>query len=436
MHASKGKENVVAWFDELDEQTQRQWRSRLEKGRLDLSASVEQTLAEGLAEEEWLDEGDEEGGGHVVDGSVGEVRRGTVVIPPRLSLQTKPMYTVASASAPASGQAPGLVPAVQPGAVQQPSQEKQHTGVFSRLAQRVTMSLAAITLPFQGQAPVAPPSTPPTQETYIPMPGLLARPNLGMQTVTTVRVERSETTTTTTIIDASSMHSPLPAPALPQASPASPVPQLPQARQMEQEEGKARLAGYATKVHLEAAPKSTPPPGVGGERVREHESGQDGERSYAPHGSTEPLALRNTFPSVPRSGPPTLELPTVVATPSVDGRQSSAGKAAPGGEAVYEMTTSGRLASVRVPEGSEIAAIPRPYFGSGSFEAGQGDIAIASPQITGASVVTVMLASDPGPVVVQYVSLQPGTGFTVHLSAPTKVKTLFNYVVLQPEGDG
>jgi hypothetical protein len=103
------------------------------------------------------------------------------------------------------------------------------------------------------------------------------------------------------------------------------------------------------------------------------------------------------------------------------------------------MTTSGRLPLVRVPDrqDSEIAPVtlPHPIFGAGSFDAGQGDAAIACPQITAASVVAVMLASDPGPVVVQYISLRPATGFTVHLSAPTKVKTLFNYVVLQPEGN-
>lgn len=347
------------------------------------------------------------------------------MIPPRLSLQTKPMYTVAAAPAPApaSNQARVPAPAAQPGDAQgqQPSQEKQHTGVFSRLAQRVTMSLAAIALPFQGSAPVPPPSS--AQETYIPMPGLLARPNMGMQTVTTVRVERSETTTTTTIIDASALHSPLPA--LP------PVPQLPQTTTVAQEEGKSRPAGYPTKVHLEAAPKGTSLHGIGGES--EGESGQDGARSYPPHDSTEPLALRNTF-SVSRSVPPTLELPTVDATPAGGERQSST-EASPTGETVYNMTTSGRLPSVRVPERSTIPASPESCFGSGSFDAGQGDVAIASPQITAASVVVVMLATDPGPVVVQYVSLQPGIGFTVHLSAPTKVKTLFNYVVLQPEGE-
>lgn len=419
---------MMAWFDEMDEQTQRQWRSRLEKGRIDLSASVEQTLAEGAAQEEWLDEdGEGEGGRDVVDGSAGEMRRGTTVIPPRLSLQTKPMYTVAaspvSAPAPARALAPVPAPPVQTENTQgqQPVQEKQHSGVFSRLAQRVTMSLAAITLPFQGQSPTEPQQLPLAQETHIPMPGLLASPNMGMQTVTTVRVERSETTTTTTIIDASALHSPLPTSAFP------PVPQLPQASAGAQEEGKARPAGYPTKVHLEAAPKGTSQHGIGaGTR-----SGQEDEAgNYPPHDSTEPLALRKAFPPVPRSAPPTLELPTVTVDRQPEG-------AVPIGEAVYEMTTSGRLPSVRIPDRQESestpARQPQPRFGSGSFEAGQGDVAVASSQITAASVVMVMLASDPGPVVVQYISLLPGVGFTVHLSAPTKMRTLFNYVVLQPE---
>ena len=415
----------MAWFDELDEQTQRQWRSRLEKGRIELSASVEQTLAEG-AEEEWLDEDDEEeGGGHVGDGQSGEVRRATAVIPPRLSLQTKPMYTVASqvsGSVPAAGQPQAAV--VQTGDTQgrPPAQEKQQGGVFSRLAQRVTMSLAAITLPFQGHAAggqsAQPPVPPTAQETYIPMPGLLASPNLSMQTVTTVRVEHSETTTTTTIIDASAMHQPLPAPVLP------PIPQLPRnATATAQEEGKARPAGYPTKVHLEAAPKGTSLHGVGGQS----ENRQKGAGSYPPHDSTEPLALSNTF-SIPRSEP-TFELPVV------DERQAAPAEAAPGSEAIYEKTTSGRLPSVRTLERGAALASWQPLFGSGCFDAGQGDAAIACSQITTASVVTVMLASDPGPVVVQYISLQPGIGFTVHLSAPTKVKTSFNYAVLQPGGE-
>ncbi len=399
----------MTWFDEMDEQTQGQWRSRFEKGRLDLSASVEQALAEGAAQEVWEEEDGEEGEGLVVDEHAGEVRKGTTVIPPRLSLQTKPMYAVASHPA-------GVTSA---GEAREPAQEKQHTGVFSRLAQRITMSLAAITLPFQAQVPVP---EQPEQEIHVPMPGIFPASNLSMQTVTTVRIEHSETTTT--IIEASPMQHSLPPAAL---SPLPTVPQLPQPDRMGGE-GKPRPAGYPTKVHLEAAPK-----GISGHGTASANS-KDAEVGYPPHDSTGPFPPRNTF-SVPRSAP-TLELPTVDAAVTREAAPSSPGGER-GNDVLADMTTSGSLPSVRMPAsggGEGVSLSPsRAIFGTGSFEPGQGDVAVACPAIISTSVVWVMLASDPGPVVVQYVSLQVGSGFTVHLSAPTKVKTLFNYVVLRPQ---
>jgi hypothetical protein len=40
-----------------------------------------------------------------------------------------------------------------------------------------------------------------------------------------------------------------------------------------------------------------------------------------------------------------------------------------------------------------------------------------------------MLTGNPGPVVVQYISLHPRMGFTVHLSAPVTADTPFNYAL-------
>ena len=68
--------------------------------------------------------------------------------------------------------------------------------------------------------------------------------------------------------------------------------------------------------------------------------------------------------------------------------------------------------------------------GSGQFERGQCDSAVAHPHVTPSSVVVVLLTGNPGPVVVQYVSLDSGRGFTVHLSAPVEHRTPFNYVIL------
>ena len=56
--------------------------------------------------------------------------------------------------------------------------------------------------------------------------------------------------------------------------------------------------------------------------------------------------------------------------------------------------------------------------GSGHFEAGQCDVVVADTHIEATSVVLVTLIGNPGPVVVQYVSLLPQEGFTVHLTAP------------------
>lgn len=68
--------------------------------------------------------------------------------------------------------------------------------------------------------------------------------------------------------------------------------------------------------------------------------------------------------------------------------------------------------------------------GSGVFESGQGEVAIMNSYITLASVVVVTLIGDPGPVVVQFVTLRPAVGFTVHLSASAKNRTPFNYAIL------
>ncbi len=69
--------------------------------------------------------------------------------------------------------------------------------------------------------------------------------------------------------------------------------------------------------------------------------------------------------------------------------------------------------------------------GSANFERGQSEVIVANVRITLESVVVVMLIADPGPVVVQYISLHPEVGFTVHLSAPAQKPTTFNYRICQ-----
>ena len=68
--------------------------------------------------------------------------------------------------------------------------------------------------------------------------------------------------------------------------------------------------------------------------------------------------------------------------------------------------------------------------GSGIVESGRSEVAIENAEVKSSSIVMVMLAGDPGPVVVQYITLRPQDGFTVHLSAPAQAKTSFNYAIL------
>jgi len=65
--------------------------------------------------------------------------------------------------------------------------------------------------------------------------------------------------------------------------------------------------------------------------------------------------------------------------------------------------------------------------GSGQFEKGQCEVMVANAHIIASSVVVVVLTADPGPVVVQYVTLHPQVGFTVHLSAVARKAASFNY---------
>ena len=69
------------------------------------------------------------------------------------------------------------------------------------------------------------------------------------------------------------------------------------------------------------------------------------------------------------------------------------------------------------------------FCGSGIIEEGQGDATVHNPRISAQSVITVMLAGNPGPVVVHYISLQPRAGFTLHMSAPVSTTIPFNYAV-------
>src|SRR5579885_389391 len=90
---------------------------------------------------------------------------------------------------------------------------------------------------------------------------------------------------------------------------------------------------------------------------------------------------------------------------------------------------SQRASQQETAEGEEVARVPlQPVNGSGVIEQGQEEVTVSCAQVSARSVVTIMLASNTGPVVVQYVTLHPDVGFTLHLSAPVSAPTPFNYL--------
>lgn len=75
----------MAWHSEPVEQVQQDWHSRFAKKRAELSLSIEETLADNtLIEDPFSDEVDESF----------QVNKSSVIIPPRLSLQSKSMPVV------------------------------------------------------------------------------------------------------------------------------------------------------------------------------------------------------------------------------------------------------------------------------------------------------------------------------------------------------
>jgi hypothetical protein len=140
----------------------------------------------------------------------------------------------------------------------------------------------------------------------------------------------------------------------------------------------------------------------------------------------------------PRLSLQSRSLPVVHAGTSVQSHESSSHLAVRTPRS--EPRLAGRSTKVRLKAIPRTEELKQAYgnrqqmlSGSRTFKCGQGEIAVESTHVTPSSVITAMLTGDPGPVVVQYISLRPGVGFTVHLSAPAEKETSFNYVVMPGE---
>jgi hypothetical protein len=337
---------------------QKGWRSRLERERRNLSASVEATLVDRRSQTH-----SGRGESYSQSGAF-ETMGGTALVPPRLSLQSKVMSTVhpgsfveSATSAHSAAQSPGS----QPGPV-----DAQQLHQMANLAQSFTSDLARY-----GYDPALATTNPlpaVSRATYTSSSTVRARPSQEWPSLS------------------SSTNVPAPFPSIAPS-------QLPPA----QSAVRQRLGGRSTRIRLEVPSEE-----------------QIAARFAATQSaSNKQEALRDSSQELPAS--------TSTHLPALDlFRPGSLG------------TTSARLPIIDLVKG-QLEASRRGLSGTGFFEDGQCDLIITNKYVTATCVIQIMLTSNPGPVVVHYISLQPRIGFTIHLTAPTNARTSFNYIILLGE---
>src|SRR5438876_6096519 len=119
---------MMARFNELDEQAQQQWHARVAQKRQALSASVEETLKD---TSEQVDQEPDE------TGSSAPSSKSSTLIPPQLSLQSKPLPVVHPRT---TSERSKLLPA--PANLAQEA-STANANILTRFAQRLTSSLTS-----------------------------------------------------------------------------------------------------------------------------------------------------------------------------------------------------------------------------------------------------------------------------------------------------
>ena len=378
----------MAVYEDRDTQAQHYWQARQAHERLTISESIAEVLADTTTQEQWTDE-DEQGYGRQASGS-------TALVPPRLSLQSKVLSSVRPVT---FVQSVTAELAAQHGAAKEQEEGQKPSSLLTRLAQRFTSSLAAFGASMQ-----------PEPETLFVAGGkreneMVERRLVAQPSAYTMTPAPVAQTPLATVIDA--------IPATPSTPPPHPV------------QSKQRLAGHTSKIHLQNAPAPKVPQPRPKERanpewskeyrepVRElrHETQEMQEMHYAVTREPirEPLTLNIRLRERVQETIPCSNIPVLTPlTPEETDRVTQSAKS-----------------SVSKREHTFFS-----YFGAGLFESGQSETMVRNPQTVASSVVQVMLTSNPGPTLIQYVSLYPEVGFTLHLTAPATAKTTFNYVML------
>jgi hypothetical protein len=365
-----------------------QWSAQLEQGRQKLSASMEEALADvSIQDDEEWEEEDEQMKARV------ETADKTAVIPPRLSLQSKVLPAV---QVPDGITSQVTKPLVNSGGEVVSIENEHKDSVFMRLARRLTASFAAFGVSMQPDVVEEPaqhdtaarPQKPVAEPIAMP-PGRAVLPPEKATRVPPARPEREKRP-----IDVS-----------------VPLPFTPSSDEISASEQKRRLA-RTTRVRLETV--SAPISDVLPVRARPAENSEAAPRQLLPssHYRSETVITQQD-------------------------RDIDAGRVSGGDEVAREAReTSVKLpvvtALARSEHGTSVVPAHGQFFGRGTFEGGQGDRMVEDSHVTEECVIFVMLTGNPGPVVVHYISLYPGVGFTVHLTAPVSKETAFNYIIFSP----
>ncbi len=411
----------MALHEERSEQKHRKWLSRLARERQDLSASVEAALLDTASQEQ-------QGRGEVGDQeSSVQPAQGTTLIPPRLSLQSRLMTAIQPGgfveAATRSHSVPTPVKIEEEEKGTSPSASIQNTNVLARFAQRITTSLAALGSTMHPE--VCPPALVANQEEQQTLEGFSQElPAVSRQTpeASVTPLERSQDSTAGHIKTEQGVGT--------------------SSKGVQPVQSKQRLAGRTGKIRLETAVLPIPP------HITEREQGQQQLEEKSRATSADLMAVSAPAAEATTSDVPLLEGRSLGETgvssegPVKEMSGEVTGRAT--GEIVggVQRGITGEIAkgatSVHLPaldkyKGELGTAARGALSGCGMVECGQQEIIVANKYITASSVVLVMLTNDPGPVVVQYISLQPQVGFTIHLTAPAAMKASFNYVVLLGE---
>lgn len=394
--------------EERDEHNQQVWLARSARERQDLSLSVEETLDDPILQELfWSDDDDDASG-------LEPEPPGKGIFPPRLSLQSRIVSAVdvkrdaatlelhtgtrhrTGSSNGAEGRQHSPITSSAPA-----TDTDTNTNTLMRFAQRLTSSFAAFDPPPEKGASREKKLETATPELDCPAMSPLGQKASSLAAIADIEVHTASTTGT-----------------LPRTSMAERRQQL-----AEQAAHKKRLAGRGTRVRLEVVPKraigQAAHPSTPSTRISPPETNHvraQVAQSPIPQTTTQMPIVFPTDPDLAQRQQPPLSPAAFPEPPQQStGFPGTLGTDGAAYQGIIDATARGALS------------------GSGIFEDGQGEVTIANANVTERSVILITLTSNPGPVVVQYITLQPQVGFTVHLTAPTTMRASFNYVILLGE---